>query len=263
MISRIFREWVPVECAAPSDRPRCCTADWPRPGRSPLPWGWSTPIIRFIRSRGPLGGRPGRDLTADPDRSSAWAAASLRFDPDQVPNAPRVPYVSVGPGSSPVGLAPGARNGVLGGSFRSALDRAAARTAQSRGNSRAHPGCRPERSSQSARTGGQRGPSARRRRGPRRCESRRARRGGGSSPSEGSERAAGSATAELAAEAGLTLGPTARGVRLRPAPPQGRAGSTRSPGECLSWRCVLRVGSGRASTRRPWRAVPARASPTR
>ena len=167
MISRIFREWVLVECAAPSDRPRCCTVDWPRPGRSPPPWGQSTSIIRFIRSRGPLGGRPGRDLTADPDRSSAWAAASLRFDPDQVPNAPRAPCVSVGPGSSPVGLAPGARNGALGGSFRSALDRAAARTAQSRGNSRAHPGCRPERSSQSARTGGQRGPSARRRRGPR------------------------------------------------------------------------------------------------
>ena len=58
MISRIFREWVLVECAAPSDRPRCCTVDWPRPGRSPLPWGWSTPIIRFIWSRGPLGGRP-------------------------------------------------------------------------------------------------------------------------------------------------------------------------------------------------------------
>ena len=98
------------------------------------------------------GWRPGQDLTADPDRSSVWAAASLRFDPAQVPNAPRVPCVSVGSGSSPVGLAPGARNGALGGSFRSALDRAAARTAQSRGNSRAHPGCRPERSSQSART---------------------------------------------------------------------------------------------------------------
>lgn len=40
--------------------------------RSPPSWGRSTPIIRFIRSRGPLGGRPGRDLTADPDRSSVW-----------------------------------------------------------------------------------------------------------------------------------------------------------------------------------------------
>ena len=120
--------------------------------RSPPSWGRSTPIIRFIRSRGPLGERPGQDLTADPDRSSVWAAASLRFDPAQVPNAPRVPCVSVGSGSSPAGLAPGARNGALGGSFRSALDRAAARTAQSRGNSRAHPGRRPERSSQSART---------------------------------------------------------------------------------------------------------------
>ena len=153
MISRIFREWVLVECAAPSDRPRCCTADWPRPGRSPLPWGWSTPIIRFIRSRGPLGGRPGQDLTADPDRSSAWAAASLRFDSDQVPHTPCVPCVSVGSGSSPAGLASGARNGALGGSFHSALDHAAARTAQSRGNSRTHPGRRPERSSQGARTG--------------------------------------------------------------------------------------------------------------
>ena len=167
MISRIFREWVPVECAAPSDRPRCCTVDWPRPGRSPPPWGQSTPIIRFIRSRRPLGGRPGRDLTADPDRSSAWAAASLRFDPDQVPHTPCVPCVSAGSGSSPAGLASGARNGALGGAFRPALDHAAIRTAQSRGNSRTHPGRRPERSSQSARTGGQRGPSARRRRGPR------------------------------------------------------------------------------------------------
>ena len=108
--------------------------------RSPPSWGRSTPIIRFIRSRGPLGERPGQDLTADPDRSSVWAAASLRFDPAQVPNAPRVPCVSVGSGSSPAGLAPGARNGALGGSFRSALDRAAARTAQSRGNSWTHPG---------------------------------------------------------------------------------------------------------------------------
>ena len=129
--------------------------------------GRSTPIIRFIRSRRPLGGRPGRDLTADPDRSSAWAAASLRFDPDQVPHTPCVPCVSAGSGSSPAGLASGARNGALGGAFRPALDHAAIRTAQSRGNSRTHPGRRPERSSQSARTGGQRGPSARRRRGPR------------------------------------------------------------------------------------------------
>ena len=61
----------------------------------------------------------------------------------------------------------GAGNGALGGSFRPALDHVAIRTAQSRGNFRMHPERRPERSSQGARTGGQRGPRARRRRGPR------------------------------------------------------------------------------------------------
>lgn len=43
-------------------------------------------------------------------------------------------------------------HGVLGGSFRPALDRAAIRTAESHGNPRAHPMCRPERSSQGAKT---------------------------------------------------------------------------------------------------------------
>ena len=43
-------------------------------------------------------------------------------------------------------------HGVLGGSFQPALDRAAVRTAESQGNRRAHPMCRPERSSQGAKT---------------------------------------------------------------------------------------------------------------
>ena len=47
----------------------------------------------------------------------------------------------------------GAGHGALGGSFRPAPHRTAARTAELRGNRRAHPGCRPERSSQSAKTG--------------------------------------------------------------------------------------------------------------
>ena len=120
--------------------------------RSPPSWGRSTPIIRFIRSRGPLGERPGQDLTVDLDRSSVWAAASLRFDPAQVPNAPRVPCVSVGSGSSPAGLAPGARNGVLedrSAPHSTALPPEPRNHAETPGRIR---GCRPERSSQSART---------------------------------------------------------------------------------------------------------------
>lgn len=41
-------------------------------------------------------------------------------------------------------------HGALGGSFHPALDRAAVKTAESHGNTRAHPMCRPERSSQGA-----------------------------------------------------------------------------------------------------------------
>ena len=51
-----------------------------------------------------------------------------------------------------------AENGALGGSFRSAPDRAAATTAQSCGNPRAHPMGPPERSSRSAITGNRAGP---------------------------------------------------------------------------------------------------------
>ena len=50
-----------------------------------------------------------------------------------------------------------AGNGAPGGSFRPALDRVALRTAESCGSHRAHPRCRPERSSRSARIGIRRG----------------------------------------------------------------------------------------------------------
>ena len=50
-----------------------------------------------------------------------------------------------------------AGNGAPGGSFRPALDRVALRTAESCGSRRAHPRCRPERSSRSARIGIRRG----------------------------------------------------------------------------------------------------------
>ena len=111
-------------------------------------------------------------------RSAHPAPAALAPAPPgcstPIPQAPRVPRASVELGSSSRGTRPGratparthrparsppprnpsgAGHGVLGGSFRPAPHRTAARTAELRGNCRAHPGCRPEQSSQNAKTG--------------------------------------------------------------------------------------------------------------
>ena len=115
------------------------------------------------RSRRVQGARVQGALSAARPRGSTSRLAPIPTKPrmSRTSHASRLGSVHPLRGSS------GAGNGALGGSFRPALDHAAIRTAQSRGNSRTHPGCRPERSSQGARAEGQRGPSARRRRGPR------------------------------------------------------------------------------------------------
>ena len=162
----------------------------PRPSR-PTP---SKPHLnnlppRTLRGGRPRGGRRPRRAYRRPDGTRKDAPRSRRGQGARVQGAlsvarPRGSTSRPGPiptktrtsrtshasrlGSvHPLRGSSGAGNGALGGSFRSALDHAAIRTAQSRGNSRTHPGCRPERSSQGARTGDQRGPRARRRRGPR------------------------------------------------------------------------------------------------
>ena len=115
------------------------------------------------RSRRVQGARVQGALSAARPRGSTSRLAPIPTKPrtSRTSHASRLGSVHPLRGSS------GAGNGALGGSFRPALDHAAIRTAQSRGNFRMHPECRPERSSQGARTGGQRGPRARRRRGPR------------------------------------------------------------------------------------------------
>ena len=115
------------------------------------------------RSRRVQGARVQGALSAARPRGSTSRLAPIPTKPrtSRTSHASRLGSVHPLRGSS------GAGNGALGGSFRPALDHAAIRTAQSRGNFRMHPECRPERSSQGARTGDQRGPRARRRRGPR------------------------------------------------------------------------------------------------
>ena len=157
----------------------------PRPSR-PTP---SKPHLnnlppRTLRGGRPRGGRRPRRAYRRPDGTrkdaprsrrvqGALSAARPRGSTSRLAPIPTKPRTSRTSHASRLGSvhplrgSSGAGNGALGGSFRPALDHAAIRTAQSRGNFRMHPECRPERSSQGARTGDQRGPRARRRRGPR------------------------------------------------------------------------------------------------
>ena len=92
-----------------------------------------------IDSRAPRASHPThRSRVLRPRRSTARVALTLADD-SRVPLPPRGPF--------------GAGNGAPGGSFRPAPRHTVLKTAQSRGNLRTHPRCRPERSSRSAMIG--------------------------------------------------------------------------------------------------------------
>ena len=112
----------------------------------PAPARPVAPPERILAPRGSLT-RP------RPPTPAAAPASSPRAGAPSLPAA-RYPSSRVDPGPDPSE----AENGALGGSFRSAPDRAAVTTAQSCGNPRAHPMGPPERSSRSAITGNRAGP---------------------------------------------------------------------------------------------------------